>query len=237
MKKLLVSVLVMLAISTATFAVPGLFDGATGGLMVKSGTVTKAPVVSTYVYNDMFGDWNTITLFNNIQAAFPAGKLVKGLDDFELSTALYDLSGGFNSYSIGAKYALPLGLEELSVAAGINYWEFIPVNEPTTDIYAAATYDFGELPLAVSGNLGYNFDIKDVYFGLNAEYDFGKITAGIEYMSEVSFLGDDSRVNIYATTSNDKGLGVTAALVDISGDGSWFYDKGAKAMLGLNYTF
>ena len=237
MKKLLVSVLALLAV-TAAFAVPGSFKASTGGLLLPSAKIAEATTVSTQLYySDSDGD--DYCAFDNLQIVLPVGQFVEGLDNLEVSARYDFVSDRVNEFTFGAKYVLPLELENISIAVGGQYaselnYNFGPFFGQTKNAYVAATYDLGEtLPLSITAGAVYDFYLERIQYGAGAEYDFGVAQAGLEYYSLNYASGwDSSAISIYATADLYKGLGATASY-------SFFDDLFVDNLFvaGLKYTF
>jgi len=227
MKKLLVSVLALLAV-TAAFAVPGSFKASTGGVLLPSAKIAEATTVSTQFYqhtnislNGGLDIKDSFFGFNNLQIVLPVGQFVESeaLNNLEVS-ARYDFeSDYYNELTIGAKYVLPIELENLSVAVGGQYASIFWPDEINmlgtftgSNVYGAVTYSLGQLPLSITAGAVYDFDLERIQYGAGAEYDFGVAKAGLEYydLNPVSGL-DLSAFSIYATADLYKGLGATVS--------------------------
>jgi|GEM_PF-1876070 len=240
MKKLFVSVLALLAV-TAVFAVPGSYKPSTGGLFLPTAEIAKSTTLSTQILIDE-DNMDSYCAFDNLQVVLPVGQFVEleALNNLEVS-ARYDFVGDeYNELLIGAKYVLPIELENLSVAVGGQYattwiWDAWAYGL-SSDAYLAATYSFGEtLPLSVTAGAVYDFDLERIQYGASAEYDFGMAQAGLEYFEFNPFSGlDDRAISVYATADLYKGFGATVAYEFHSGN---YFDDYNIFTAGLKYTF
>jgi len=238
MKKLLVSVLALLAV-TAVFAVPGSYKPSTGGVFLPTAEVAKSTTIGTQLYYSDSEGYDYCA-FDNLQIVLPVGQFVEGLDNLEVS-ARYDFEGDwYNELLVGAKYVLPLELENISFAVGGQYatsWiNYYWGEGRSSNAYATATYSFGEtLPLSVTAGAVYDFDLERIQYGANAEYDFGMAKAGLEYFEFNPSSGYDvSAVSIYASADLYKGLGATVAYEFRSDN---YFDDYNTFTAGLKYTF
>jgi len=212
MKKLLVSVLALLAV-TAAFAVPGL-SSVNGGYALNSAKIIDTTVVGSMLFFDEDFD------INNFHAIVPVGQYVEGMDALEASVELFfedDLEAMF-----GAKYALPLEVEDVDLALGATYHTL-----GGATLYGAATYGFDTMPLDINLNLVYGFKAEEFSYGIGAEYDFDVAQAGIEFLSSDS----SDEVNIYATADVYENFGVSLALSSIG------KTNGDIISAGIKYTF
>jgi len=217
MKKLIVSIVAMLAV-TAAFATPT-FYGATGGLATITAKTTPAPVINSYFYQQE-------DLRLDVEAAFPI-ETVPGLELSGMYTN-YDVDGfDIDGFAAGAKYALPINAEGFSVAVGGYYSDTF-----TSCAYGAGTYTFAELPLDVTAQILYDFDAEDVYFNALAEYSFNfeglnsPLAFGVEYIGHLEI----NDFNIYLRANDiSNGIGATIGAVTLSND--------ASLVAGLSYTF
>ena len=217
MKKLLVSAVALLA-SIAAFAVPGIFTGGSGGMTVETGAIKGDIVVGSYFIYD------SETLFPSIQATLPMGQIVDGMEAFELSLSVID-DDNLNAdtiFSVGAKYVLPIDLYNANVALGGAY----STDDATSKVYAALTYTVDNLPLDITGNLSYSFDAEDASFNMNAEYDFGILQLGVDYINSAG-----SAFNAYATADIYEGIGATVGVLKIG------KKDGDMLTAGLKYSF
>jgi len=215
MKKLLVSLVAMLAV-TAAFAMPTML-GATGGLMVENAKIGEKIVVGSYLLQFKKLMIPSVTL------TVPVAALTEekgALDNIELSAA-YTNDHGVNFTSFGAKYVLPLEFEGAAIAIGGNY-----IDNGDKTVYVSGTYAVPGLGIDLTAQGAYGFNSKNSYLNANIEKDFEDFAVGIDYVNALSSF------DVYVTS--DKfldGFGVTAALVNVGSK------RSAKFVAGISYAF
>lgn len=216
MKKLLVSLAAMLAV-TAAFAMPTYFGG-TGGLLLENGKVAEKLTIHSYFYQDK------TLVFPNVQLTVPVAALTEkesALDNLEISAAYQNHKNSGNFTAVGAKYVLPLEVEDLSAAIGGTY-----VDRGEKTIYASGTYNVADFGVDLTAQAAYGFRSKNPYLNIGVEKDFEMLSVGVEYLNYAASF------DAYVTSDKVfEGLEVTAGLVNIG------KKRSAKFVAGIGYAF
>ncbi|HOF88220.1 MAG TPA: hypothetical protein PLZ36_08995 [Armatimonadota bacterium] len=217
MKKLLVLGMAV-ALASVAFAFPTQL-GPTGGVVVPDCAIAEGL---------------SVTVFDPPAAVdIPQTQVLFGLtENLEVGFGFFDAGGiGDTSWSINAKYALPIDLAGLQLAVGAVYFDAANINPMA--LYLSGCYAFSDDINIIGTVLHFDPDTAassetSLAVGIEKLLDNGKI--GAEVALEDYLLAANTALNIYADLSVNDAITARVAYAGI-------FTGGADLTVALQYAF
>jgi|GEM_PF-5839889 len=205
MKKIIVSMLVIMGLTSAVVAAPTL-SGQTGGLLVADAYATKSIEIGVYQFADEPSDYPLMSV------AVPV------MDALELSASLNIPDAKDKTcFMINGKYELPIDVKAVKLAVGASYMDY------QADGWAVSAIGTKEIyGVELSANISYGEFDKDSYTDLviGAEKRMANnMVLGAEFMT-ANKIGAKSGANLYLRYSLNINFEVLGGLNDIGNNAS-----------------